>query len=77
MLGLVSTATDDGQHGGLPRAEFGFPGPLRDRLVAAILDGSKTSTTSLLLGYESSDERLPTVGDRSVLERFRVMSRIT
>ena len=35
----------------LPRAEFAFPGPLRDRLVAAILSGSKTSTTSLLLDY--------------------------
>lgn len=55
------------QHGDLPRAEFGFPGPLRDRLVAAILDGSKTSTTSLLIDYECSGKQLPTVGDRSVL----------
>lgn len=30
----------------LPKAEFAFPGPLRDQLVAAILDGTKTSTTS-------------------------------
>lgn len=35
----------------LPRAEFGFPGPLRDRLVAAILDGEKVSTTGLLEEY--------------------------
>ena len=32
----------------LPVAEFGFPGPLRDALVAAILRGEKTSTTGLL-----------------------------
>ena len=35
----------------LPVAEFGFPGPLRDRLVAAILAGTKTSTTGLLEEY--------------------------
>jgi hypothetical protein len=28
----------------LPVAEFGFPGPLRDQLVAAILAGTKTTT---------------------------------
>lgn len=50
----------------LPTAEFAFPGRLRDRLVAAILDGSKTSTTGLALEYER-EERLPQVGDRSVL----------
>lgn len=52
---------------GLPTAEFAFPGRLRDRLVAAILDGSKTSTTGLALEYEREEERLPQVGDRSVL----------
>ena len=52
---------------GLPRAEFVFPGPLRDRLVAAILDGSKTSTTGLAIEYELEEEPLPQVGDRSVL----------
>lgn len=36
----------------LPKAEFAFPGPLRDQLVAAILDGSKTSTTGLVADYE-------------------------
>jgi hypothetical protein len=29
----------------LPIAEFGFPGPLRDQLVTAILRGAKTTTT--------------------------------
>ncbi|AKZ57581.1 hypothetical protein SAM23877_4536 [Streptomyces ambofaciens ATCC 23877] len=51
----------------LPRAEFAFPGPLRDRLVAAILDGSKTSTTGLLVDHEHTGEPLPAVGDRSVV----------
>ena len=31
----------------LPHAEFGFPGALRDRLVAAILAGEKTTSTGL------------------------------
>lgn len=35
----------------LPRGEFAFPGPLRDALVIAILDGVKTTTTSLLAEY--------------------------
>ncbi len=47
---------------GLPTAEFAFPGRLRDRLVAAILDGSKTSTTGLAVEYELEDEPLPQVG---------------
>ncbi len=52
---------------GLPTAEFALPGRLRDRLVAAILDGSKTSSTGLALEYEREKERLPQVGDGSVL----------
>ena len=36
----------------LPVAEFGFPGPLRDLHVAAILDGTKTTTTGLVADYE-------------------------
>ncbi|MGK4579245.1 ASCH domain-containing protein [Kitasatospora sp. HPMI-4] len=48
----------------LPRAYFAFPGPLRDRLVGAILDGSKTSTTGLLADYEHEDEPLPQAGRR-------------
>ena len=52
---------------GLPKAEFAFPGPLRDRLVAAILHGCKTSTTGLAIEYELEEEPLPQVGDRSVL----------
>jgi len=51
----------------LPRAEFAFPGPLRDKLVAAILSGAKTSTSGLVLGYERANEPLPKVGQRSVV----------
>jgi uncharacterized protein YhfF len=48
----------------LPKAEFAFPGPLRDELVAAILSGTKTSTTALLVDYEYNHEPLPEVGER-------------
>jgi uncharacterized protein YhfF len=51
----------------LPTTEFAFPGPLRDRLVAAILDGSKTATTGLVVDYEHEGEPLPEVGVRSVV----------
>jgi uncharacterized protein YhfF len=51
----------------MPRIEFAFPGPLRDRLVAAILNGSKTSTTGLVVDYEHEGEPLPEVGNRSVV----------
>jgi uncharacterized protein YhfF len=51
----------------LPKAEFAFPGPFRDQLVAAILDGSKTSTTGLVEEHEQRREPLPTVGYLSVV----------
>jgi uncharacterized protein YhfF len=51
----------------LPAAEFGFPGPLRDLLVAAILSAAKTSTSSLVLGYQRENEPLPAVGQRSAV----------
>lgn len=51
----------------LPPAEFAFPGPLRDRLVAAILAGTKTSTTGLVADYRHCGDPLPEVGDRSAL----------
>ena len=52
---------------GLPAAEFAFPGPLRDRLVAAILSGAKTSTSALMLGYKRENEPLPKVGQLSAV----------
>jgi uncharacterized protein YhfF len=51
----------------LPVAEFAFPGPLRDALVTAILDGRKTTTSSLLVEYENEDEPLPKAGDRAAV----------
>jgi uncharacterized protein YhfF len=51
----------------LPLVEFAFPGPLRDQLVAAILDGSKTSTTARVAEYEIENERLPQVGERGAV----------
>jgi uncharacterized protein YhfF len=51
----------------LPVAEFAFPGPLRDQLVAAILRGSKTTTTALLAGYERTGEPLPRPGLRQAV----------
>jgi len=50
----------------LPPAGFAFPGPLRDRLVAAILSGAKTSTSSLAVEY-GDREPVPAVGDRSAV----------
>jgi uncharacterized protein YhfF len=50
----------------LPVAEFAFPGPLRDQLVAAILGGAKTTTSSLLAGY-GPDEPLPSAGLRQAV----------
>jgi uncharacterized protein YhfF len=41
--------------------EFAFPGPLRDRLVAAVLRGAKTATTAL------EGEPLPRAGDRQAV----------
>lgn len=54
-------------YSGLPRAEFAFPGALRDKLVAAILAGEKTSTTGLLVDYEVCGDPLPVVGERRVV----------
>jgi uncharacterized protein YhfF len=51
----------------LPRMEFAFPGPLRDRLVAAVLSGAKTTTTALLVGYEVDGAPLPETGQRRVV----------
>ncbi|MCU1407541.1 MAG: RNA-binding protein [Glaciihabitans sp.] len=51
----------------LPRVEFAFPGPLRNRLVAAILSGSKTSTTSLAREYTIEGEPFPVPGAHQVV----------
>ncbi len=51
----------------LPVAEFAFPGPLRDQLVAAILDGRKTTTSGLVADYEHENEPLPRPGLRQAV----------
>ena len=53
--------------GDLPVAEFAFPGPLRDQLVAAILSGAKTTTSGLVADYELENEPLPDPGLRQVV----------
>jgi uncharacterized protein YhfF len=45
-------------------AQFAFPGPLRDTLVAAILRGEKTSTCGLLSDFQRDGDELPRVGER-------------
>lgn len=48
-------------------AEFAFPGPLRDKLVAAILSGEKTTTTGLYEEYLHEGRELEEPGDRSLV----------
>jgi uncharacterized protein YhfF len=45
-------------------ARFALPGPLRDRLVDAVLRGEKTATSSLLAEWDADNAPLPTIGDR-------------
>ncbi len=51
----------------LPKALFAFPGPQRDRLVAAILAGRKTATAGLFEEYARSGEAIPKTGGASVM----------
>jgi uncharacterized protein YhfF len=44
--------------------ELAGPGPLRDRLVAAVLAGEKVATSSLLAQYEEAGESLPMPGQQ-------------
>jgi uncharacterized protein YhfF len=51
--------------------QLGYPRtPLRRQLVDAVLRGEKTATAGLLADYESEAERLPRVGERSILLGF-------
>ena len=47
--------------------EYAFPGPSRDRLVAAVLAGGKRTTTALLAEYEAGSEPLPAPGRRELV----------
>ncbi|ABP53585.1 ASCH domain-containing protein [Salinispora tropica] len=51
----------------LPPYEFAFPGPLRDQLVAAVLEGTKTTTTGLCQDYEIDGEALPVAGAQAAV----------
>jgi len=42
--------------------ELGFPGPLRDQLVASVLAGTKTTTSGLVADYEHEGSPLPRPG---------------
>jgi uncharacterized protein YhfF len=46
---------------------FAFPGPLRDRLTALALDGTKTATASLGVEYVVDGAVPPRPGDREVM----------
>ncbi len=63
-FGRPSVATSPAR---LPLAEFAYPGPLRDQLVAAILRGEKTTTTGLYEEYLREGKALEEPGDRSLV----------
>ena len=46
---------------------FAEPGPLRDKLTALALAGTKTTTASLLRDFEAEGTNLPRVGQRDIL----------
>ena len=49
--------------------ELGFPGPLRDQLVGAVLSGVKTATSSLLADWQRDGEQPPAAGElQSVID---------
>jgi uncharacterized protein YhfF len=51
----------------LPAFQFAFPGPLRDALVAAVLNGTKTTTTGLVQDWVLDGDPLPAAGDRAAV----------
>lgn len=55
------------EYASLPVGEFAFPGELRNRLVAAILAGEKTTTSCLQVELQIDGEEPPTAGSREVV----------
>ena len=51
----------------LPRWGFAEPGPLRDKLTALALAGTKTTTAGLLVEYEIEGETIAAAGERQIL----------
>ena len=54
-------------HLGMPAWGFAFPGPLRDRLTALALDGTKVATAGLAVDYVVEGGLPPRPGDREVM----------
>ena len=52
---------------GLPAWGFAFPGPLRDKLTALALAGTKTTTAGLYVEVELGDDAMSVPGMREVL----------
>jgi len=52
---------------GMAVAEFAFPGPLREELIAAILRGEKTATSGLLSDYDREGDAIARPGERQVV----------
>ncbi len=51
----------------IPVGEYAFPGELRDTLLGAILDGSKTATTSLFAEFDFDGSQIDGVGAREAI----------
>jgi uncharacterized protein YhfF len=60
-------AYDERVEADLPIAEFGFPGPLREKLVEAILRGEKTSTAGLFEESRRDGAPIASVGTRELV----------
>jgi uncharacterized protein YhfF len=52
---------------GMPAWGFAFPGPLRDRLTALVLEGTKIATAGLVADYVVEGGLIPRPGDREVI----------
>ncbi|KRF17895.1 hypothetical protein ASG90_06090 [Nocardioides sp. Soil797] len=50
-----------------PAWSFGATADQADRLLALVLDGTKTATSSALRDYDSGEEPVPTVGTLSII----------
>lgn len=71
-LAWLATLPEHAREGfSLPTAdtvgEYGEPGPLRDKLVKALVSGQKTATSSLHRHYLDAGEDLPTVGQTELV----------
>ena len=57
----------DASAGSVRQDDPAFPGPLRDQLVAAVLAGTKTTTSGLVADYEHEGSPLPPPGLRQAV----------